>query len=84
MSGAQPLRHVDQPKVCDNGAPILQKYILSLEIFVHNALVVEVAHAQRYLLGDQDDFVHEKLVLPGKVMTHSAGSGCYCEKEKKA
>ncbi len=51
MSGAEALRHVDQSKICYNGTSILQKYILCLEIFVYNTLVVEVSHTKGYLLG---------------------------------
>ncbi len=50
MSGAEALRHIDQSKICYNGTSILQKYILCLQIFVNNSLVVEVSHAKGNLL----------------------------------
>ena len=63
MSGAQASSHVDQAEVCDDGSAVLQKNVFSFEIFVDNALVVEVAHALRDLLGDDDDFVHVKFIF---------------------
>ena len=64
VTGAKSPGDIDQPKVGDDGPPILQENVLRLEILVDNAPGVEVAHALGDLLCDQRAFVHRKLVFP--------------------
>ena len=45
LSGAEPPGDVDEPEVGDDGAAVLQKDVLALQVFVHDAAVVKVAHA---------------------------------------
>ena len=55
--------HIDQAEVCDDRPPVLQEDVLGFEIFVDNAFVVEVTHALRNLLCDDDDFVHVEFIF---------------------
>ena len=48
LPGAQPSCHVDQAKVGDNGAAVLQEDVLCLQILVNNPSVVKIAHALSY------------------------------------
>jgi hypothetical protein len=63
VTGAQPPCDVDEAKVCNDGVAVLQKDVFCFKIFVNDAAVVEVAHALRDLLGDDDELVHRELVL---------------------
>ncbi len=63
LASAQTTRHVDEAKIGDDGATVLQENVLGLEILVDDALVVEIAHALGDLLSNDEDLVHWKLVL---------------------
>ena len=63
MSRAQSPGNIDQPEVCDDGPAVLQENVFGFEIFVDDALVVEVAHSLGNLLPDDDDFVHVEFVF---------------------
>ena len=64
MTRAESSGDVDQAKVSDDGAAVLQENVLSLEILVDDAPVVEVTHPLGDLLGNQRALVHRELVLP--------------------
>ena len=64
MTRAESSGDIDEAKVGDDSSAILQENVLSLEILVDNAPVVEVAHPLGDLLGNQRALVHRELVLP--------------------
>ena len=44
LPGTQPPCHVDEPKVSDDGAAVLQEDVLRLQVLVHDSTVMQVPH----------------------------------------
>ena len=64
MAGAEPSGDVNEAKVGDDGVAVLEEDVLRLQVLVHDAPVVEVAHALGDLLRHDDELVHRELVPP--------------------